>query len=81
METETALVRRLQWFREVLANFDPHKVGVPERLTRDEVNLLTSNIEGGFPDIATVGSPALLDGFLAAAPLTPPTTNGPREVR
>ena len=37
-ETETALVRRRQRLREVLANFDARKVGVPERLTRDELH-------------------------------------------
>ena len=36
-ETETALARRRQRLREVLANFDARKVGVPERLTRDEL--------------------------------------------
>lgn len=36
-ETETALTRRRQRLREVLANFDARKVGVPERLTRDEL--------------------------------------------
>ena len=36
-ETETALARRRQRLWEVLANFDARKVGVPERLTRDEL--------------------------------------------
>ena len=36
-ETETALFRRRQRLREVLASFDARKVGVPERLTRDEL--------------------------------------------
>lgn len=36
-ETEAALARRCQRLREVLANFDARKVGVPERLTRDEL--------------------------------------------
>ena len=36
-ETETALARRRKRLREVLANFDARKVGVPERLTRDEL--------------------------------------------
>ena len=36
-ETETALARRRQRLRKVLANFDARKVGVPERLTRDEL--------------------------------------------
>ena len=36
-ETETALTRRRQRLREVLANFDARKVGVPERLIRDEL--------------------------------------------
>ncbi len=36
-EEETALVRRGQRLREVLANFDTRKVGVSERLARDEL--------------------------------------------
>ena len=36
-ETEMALARRRQRLWEVLANFDARKVGVPERLTRDEL--------------------------------------------
>lgn len=36
-ETETALVRRCQRLREVLADFDARKVGVSERQARDEL--------------------------------------------
>ncbi len=36
-EVETALARRGQRLREVLADFDARKVGVSERLTRDEL--------------------------------------------
>ena len=36
-ETETALARRRQRLREVFANFDARKVGVSDRLTRDEL--------------------------------------------
>lgn len=36
-ETETALAHRRQRLREVFANFDARKVGVSDRLTRDEL--------------------------------------------
>lgn len=36
-ETETALARRRQRLREVFVNLDARKVGVSDRLTRDEL--------------------------------------------